>query len=397
MGSSTSLIRNLNRSSILEYVRDQGCVSRTQIERDLKISLPTVMRIVDILIDEQLLKHGDLQASTGGRPSAQVEFNGEAFAVAGIDLGGTKLYGAIASLSGNIQSTMYREHSDTGATTPEEFVESLCDFIEELLAIPRPDGQQMRGIGIGAPGITLVPEGIVKFAPSFNWHNLPLQQILRDRFSMPVTVENDVNLAALGEWGYGAAKGSQSSITLAIGTGIGAGIILENAIFRGFTQSAGEVGYMLPSIRVLGQQFDDGFGALESIASGNGIAARAQQLLRQNNIPFEEGHVSGRYVFEQARKDVAWACQVVAETIDYLALLIANVSVILDPEVIVLGGGVGRDADMLITPIKARLANVIPTIPRIVGSTLNRDATVMGAVVHVMNATSPTMIVKQLT
>ena len=396
MGTSTQLIRSINRSSILEYVRDQGRVSRTQIERDLNISLPTVMRIVDILIDEQFLKQGDVQVSTGGRPSTLVEFNGEAFAVAGIDLGGTKLYGAIANLSGTIQHTMYREHSDTGANTPEEYVESLCDFIEELIATPRPDGQQMRGIGIGAPGITLVPEGIVQFAPSFNWHNLPLQQILRERFSMPVTVENDVNLAALGEWGYGAARGSHSSITLAIGTGIGAGIILDNTIFRGFTQSAGEVGYMLPSIRSLGQRFDDGFGALESIASGNGIAARARQLLQTSEIPYEEAAISGRFVFEQARQGATWACQVVEETIDYLALLIANVSVVLDPEVIVLGGGVGRDAGMLIAPIQERLAHVIPTVPRIVGSTLNRDATVMGAVVHVMNATSANMIVKQL-
>ncbi len=388
------LIRRINRSAILELLREGRPLSRSEIARKLSLSLPTVMRIVDELTAEQLIQDGGVSA-TRGRPSQLVEFNGNAFGVVGVDLGGTKMSGMVADIAGNIQHTLYRTHQSTKTELNGDYLEGLTQFIQELLDAPRPNGQRIRGIGIGAPGVTLAPEGIVTWAPSLGWRDLPLQQILTERFQLPVIVENDVNLAALGEWGFGVGKKCQNMITIAIGTGIGAGIIINGEIYRGHNQAAGEVGYMLPSVAFLGKQYEQ-FGALESLASGTGIVDRARQLVGGDNGA-KLNSLTTREVFQLAEAGVPWAVQVVDETVDYLTLAIANISAILDPELVILGGGVTGSAGMLLQPITEKLKGLIPMPPRIAISTLGRHAAVMGAITQVINTTDERMVVKRLT
>ena len=390
------LLRTINRSLLLELVRENSPLSRSQIAKTLNISLPTVMRIVDDLKAEGLLRDTGQKGATKGRPASLIEFNGQSSAIIGVDLGGTKMHGMVADLAGNVQHSLYRTHKENQANSSEEYLEELYQFIDHLLAAPRPSGQQIRGIGVGAPGITRIPEGIITWAPSLGWRNLPLQTMLSERYGLPATVENDVNLAALGEQGFGAGKGSSNMVVITLGTGIGAGIIIDGVIYHGQNQAAGEIGYMLPGIKFLGQRHD-GFGALEMLASGTGIADRACQFLRQQNIPLPQQKVDARYVFSQAQVGVEWAKQVVSETADLLALAIANISVVLDPEVLVLGGGVSNSAHVLIEPIQNRLKGVIPHLPHIVLSELGRKAVVMGVIVHVMKATDEYVVVKKLT
>ena len=387
------LMRNINRSAILELIREESPISRSQVARQLNMSLPTVMRIVDDLMEEDLVRLRGIGESTGGRPSSLLEFNGDAYAVVGVDLGGTKMFGTVADLSGIIQHERYIPHKhDNG---PQQYFDELCEFIQMLLDAPRPPGQRIRGIGVGAPGFTLVPEGVVTWAPSLGWRDLPLQDMLSDCFDMPVFVENDVNLTALGEWGFGAGRGTSNLVSIAIGTGIGAGIIIGGALYRGHNQGAGEVGYLLPGVEFLGRSYDQ-FGALESLASGTGIAKRACQLLEQENKPIPSQELTAHDVFAAARAGEAWAQQVISETIDYLSLAIASISSLLDPEIIVLGGGVARSADLLIEPILQRLEGVVQFVPQMVASPLGRRAAAMGAIMLVLNATTEYFVVKRL-
>jgi predicted NBD/HSP70 family sugar kinase len=386
-------MRNINRSAVLEILRENSPIARSQIARNLNMSLPTVMRIVDDLMDEDLVRLHSLGESTGGRPSSLLEFNGNAYTVIGVDLGGTKMFGTVADLSGTIQHELYRAHED--GHEAGDYLEQLCRFIELLLDAPRPAGQRVRGIGIGVPALTQVPEGIVTWAPSLGWRDLPLQHILAERFDLPVFVENDVNLTALGEWGFGAGRGARNLVSIAIGTGIGAGIILGGALYRGHNQAAGEVGYLLPGVEYLGRRYE-GFGALESLASGSGVAERAARLLEQEGMPLFQNGLTAHDVFEAARQGESWAQRVVNETVDYLSLAIAGISALLDPEVIVLGGGVARSADMLIGPILQRLERAVPFVPRLVASPLERRAAAMGAIMLVLNATTEYVVVKRL-
>jgi glucokinase len=389
---TASAMREINRSAILEIIRQEGPISRTTIARRLGVSLPTVMRIVNKLIDEGFVRpYGDSEWS-GGRRRPLLEFNGNGFVVLGVDLGGTKMYGAISDLGGNII-----EELDTGrhGTSGEESYNRLVALIDTLLASPRLQGRRVRGIGVGAPGITRHKEGVVKWAYTLNWKDFPLKARLSERYDLPIIVDNDVNLAALGELWFGAGQNAQNMIMVAIGTGIGAGIIINRTLYRGANESSGEIGHMVPGCEFLGKNHLD-FGSLESVASGTGIAARASEILKSNRSPSHTGEVLAEDVFEAARQRQEWAWMIIDEVVDYLAIAIANLSVSFDPDLIVLGGGVARSADLLVGPVLRRLEGVIPTPPKLLVSSLGLRAAAMGAIANVLHNTDNYYVVYKL-
>lgn len=346
------------------------------------MSVPTAMRIVEELISINMVRDiGVGKESRVGRPRSLVEFNGSSHAVIGIDLGGTKMLGGIIDLTGKIQKEIRLPSSPNGSGAN---LNQLINLIEQLLANLRPDGQKVLGIGIGAPGITLATEGIVTWAPSLGWRDFPLAKLINERLNLPVFVENDVNLAALGELGFGAGIGVKNLVCIAIGTGIGSGIILGGILFRGADQAAGEIGYMIPGIEYLNRRYE-GFGALEGLASGTGVAERARTHLQQCGNGYRLMDLSAEDVFRAARANEAWALPIVDETLNYLALAIANIACLLNPEMIILGGGVGRSADMMIEPILKRIEGVIPHVPRLVASPLDNRAALLGVVTLVLN------------
>jgi len=389
---TASAMRDINRSAILEIIRRESPISRSAIAERLDVSLPTVMRIVDKLIEEGFVRlHGGTEWS-GGRRRPLLEFNAEGYVVLGIDLGGTKMYGAISDLGGNIiDEVNLGRHGTSG----EESFNRLVALIDTLLASPILEGRRVRGIGVGAPGITLHREGIVKWAFTLNWKDFPLKARLAERYNLPIIVDNDVNLAALGELWFGAGQNTQNMVLVAIGTGIGAGIIIDGALYRGANESSGEIGNMIPGREFLGKDYRN-FGALESVASGTGIAERARAVLKSERDPAELENLVSEDVFEAARHGQQWAWNIIYETVDFLAVAIANLATSFDPELIVLGGGVSQSADLLIEPILKRIKESLPTPPKLVVSSLGLRAAVMGAITNILHNTSNFYIVHKL-
>ncbi|MDR3574299.1 MAG: ROK family protein [Anaerolineaceae bacterium] len=373
-------MRAINRSAVLDLIRRQGPVSRSAISETLGVSLPTVLRIVEGLVNEGLVRSSGASEWSGGRRRPLVEFNSGQQHVIGVDLGGTKLYAALSDLGGNIlQERIIQQH----ATTGENSYLVVVKLIESLLEYAQQSGCCVRGLVLGAPGVTFPDSGLVQWAPSLEWRDFPLKQRLSAQFNLPVIVENDLNLAALGELWFGAGQNLTNLVLLAIGTGIGAGIVVNGSLYRGSHQAAGEVGYLLPDTSYLNRSFP-GFGALEEVASGTGIADHARHLLEGQRSPDQLKNLTSEQVFEAARLGEPWACQIVAEVVDYLAQTVASLTLCFDPDVIVLGGGVGRSADLLIEPILNRLAGAIPTPPRLVASRLGHRAGVMGAIISLL-------------
>jgi len=389
---TASAMRAINRSAILETIRREGPISRSAIAERLDVSLPTVMRIVDRLKEEGFVRPlGDKEWS-GGRRRSLLEFNPESYVVLGIDLGGTKMYGALSDLGGRVLDEVnIGQHGTSG----EDSYDRLVTLIDTLLASPKAQGRRVRGIGVGVPGITLHRQGIVKWAYTLQWKDFPIKARLTERYGLPITVDNDVNLAAMGELWFGAGQNAPNMILIAVGTGIGAGIIIDGALYRGSTESSGEIGSMLPGREFLGKDYRD-FGALESVASGTGIAERARKVLEAQGGPIDPGNVLAEDVFDAARQGQAWAWGVIDETVDFLAMAVANLTVMFDPEVIVLGGGVSRSADLLIEPILKRIDGAVPALPRLVTSSLGQRAGVMGAITNVLHNTSEFYIVRKL-
>lgn len=391
--ATSTVMRNVNRAAVLKLIRKQSPIARAEIARRLKLSLPTVMRIVDDLIEEGLVSLCDLPGeSTGGRPPALVEFNGKRYAVIGVDLGGQKIYGTLADLEGNIQHEIYIRRKE--GLGPEAYVEQLCAVIDELVHFPRPDRQELRGIGVGVPGVTLVPEGVVTWAPSLGWRDLPLQKILRERYAYPVFVENDVNLAVLGELGFGVGRDVRDLVLLVVGMGIGAGVILDGVLYRGHNQAAGEVGYLVPGVEYLGRRYEH-FGALESFASVRGIVARARRMLEEHGREVPED-LDVPTLLNMADSGDPLVGELMDEFVDDLALVVVALSAVLNPEMVVLGGEISDVADRLIERILPRVDGVVPYLPRLLASPLGLRAAVMGAIMLVLNITMESFTLRRL-
>lgn len=381
-------MRLINRSAILEYIRLNSPTSRTAIARKLDLSMPTVMRIVDDLFAENLLVKAGQSEQGMGRRRSLISYNKNAYTVIGIDLGGTKLYGALSNIGGEIIHEVTLKHHET---TGEESLQLVIDMIDELLGYA-PDKQSIRGIAVGAPGVTKNKEGVVEWAPSLNWRDFPLHQRLEAHFKLPTFVDNDVNLAVLGEHWFGSGRNVQNMILISIGTGVGAGLIIDGSLYRGFSKASGEVGYIVPDIHAMGKHYDK-FGALEDIISGTAIGQRAAAVKK---TPGKSDLISAEVVFDAARQGELWADKIIQDTISHLALGIANINTLLDLELIVLSGGVAQQSDILIEGIYDRIDGVIPRMPRIEVSKLGRRATVMGAIVLVVHATDNYYVVRKL-
>lgn len=385
-------MRGINRSAVLDIIRRESPISRTLIGQKLEISLATVMRIVDELTAEGLVRPEGSTEWSGGRRRALIEFNADGEVVIGVDMGRTKMFGAVCNLGGAVLAEIELSRHDT---TGEQSYELLVALIEALLASPKIGGRKVRGIGVGVPGVTRHAQGVVAWSPSLRWRDFPLKARLAAAFNFPITVENGVHLAALGEQWFGAGQNTQNIALIAVGDGIGAGVVIDGALYRGAQEAAGAIGALLPGREFLGRRSAEP-GALEAVVSGAGIAARAREALQGQRDPAELAALLAEDVFEAARRRDPWAEAVIAGAVDYLAMAIASLAACFDPDVIILGGGVARSSDLLLKPILARLEGALPTLPRLVVSPLDRRAAVLGAVASILHQTADFYVVHKL-
>ncbi len=389
---TASQMRGINRSAILELIRRESPIARTTIAKRLDVSLPTVMRIVDELMKDGFIRpYGETEWS-GGRRRPLLEFNADGYVVLGVDMGGAKLYGALSEIGGKIIDEI---NLDRGGASGEDCYLLLVKLIDTLLNSPGLNGRKVRGIGVGAPGITHHREGVVKWAYALDWRDFPLKERLNQRYKLPITVDNDVNLAALGELWFGAGQNTENMILITIGAGVGAGIIIDGTLYRGSREASGEIGHMIPGREFLGQSYLD-FGALESVSSIIGMVRRASQQTGASGTDIPRPNLLGEDLLEAARQGQSWTQPLLADTEDYLAMAVANLSVSFDPELIVLRGGIDLFADLLVDPIMKRMRGIIPNPPRLVVSDLGLRATVMGAIVTVLHNTSNFYVVHKL-
>jgi predicted NBD/HSP70 family sugar kinase len=389
-----TLLRRVNQSAVLEILREEGPLARSAIARRLQLSPPTITRIVAGLLESGLVFERDDGASTGGRPPTLLEFNARASSMIGVYIG-QHMFGALADLNGQIL-----ERRSVVAVPGDEGVQRLIGLIEDLRCEAALLGIPVRGACIGAPSIVVFPTGVVAWSPTLGWRNLPLRQILEDNLKLPVFVENEVNLIALGESWRGAGRGISSLVCISLGDGIGAGVVLEGNLYRGAQHAAGEIGYIIPGERFLGQSYDS-YGCLEGLAGSTGIVQRTQARLAAgapSGLSAEYGPNATRLtapaVLAAARNGDPTACAVVAETIDYLSIAVANLACILNPQRIIVSGEMAEFGDLFIEPIRTRLGGLLPAIPDIVLSELKTDAAILGAVATALRQTSDALFVQ---
>jgi glucokinase len=268
--------------------------------------------------------------------------------VIGIDLGGTKIYTALASLSGEIIAEVkVSTQSALGVTG----VQQNIIWTVEQVQIKAGSKDQVRAVGIGVPGPLNVNEGVVYQAPNLGWREVPIKQILEKALKLPVYIENDANLAAIGEHLRGAGVGVRDLIYVAVGTGIGGGLILNGQIYHGAGFGAGELGHM--TIEPDGRPCNCGNkGCLETLASGSAMVQKALDLVKngqgQSFLTAAQGEpqkISSYLIAQLAAAGDKEALSILEAAGIALGIGLANVINLLNPSLVILGGGalkVGR-------------------------------------------------------
>jgi glucokinase len=298
--------------------------------------------------------------------------------VVGVDIGGTSLRLALAGMDGRILFKW--KAPTTGIRDAHVVVGLIHEGVEDLLrqsGLPR---GALRAIAVGAPGVTDVEAGVV-IATSYlmGWRNVPLRDLLEAKLGIPAAIDNDVNMAALAESQMGAAQGTRDFVFIAIGTGIGAGIVLNGRLFHGMAWFAGEIGYMLvPGTTVKPLERGEP-GALEAIVGGEGIKAYWQSLWREELTPLPRALMATQ-IFDHALAGDALAHTVLDRCAQTLTYAIYNLSVILNCPLFVLGGSIGLHPALSQTIQDLLVQRDKRVQPKLVRSTLGADAQLVGAI-----------------
>jgi len=268
-------------------------------------------------------------------------------------------------------------------------VSQITRLIEDRSRLSGLDEASIKGVGIAVPGIVESKTGVVVWAPNLpGWRDRPLEKMLSEDFciGVPIFVEDDRVASILGEQWLGSARGTRNAIYIIIGTGIGAGILVDGKPYKG-SMVAGAIGWTLLGKDFMNQIYD--VGCLEHFASGPNIARRAIERVRKGAgtvmmamVGNESDRITSEVVFEAARKGDKIALDIVKETAQYLGIAVSNVVSILNPEIVVIGGGVGEASDLLLGDI----ADIVNSYAqpyaakqvRIVRSALGGNASLLG-------------------
>jgi predicted NBD/HSP70 family sugar kinase len=348
--------------AVLEALARRAPVSRAELAGTTGLSAATVGRTVGRLRRVGVVREYALKASGVGRPPRVVELDDHAAFVIGIDAGGRTLRASIADLAGNLRRRVARPVRDPGAR--DGLVDDLAALVAELSADVRPGSVQ--ALVAGVSGIVDHDEGRVLLSPDLpGLDGLALAAALRDRVELPTGIDNDDLLAAIGEATSGAAIGCRDVIFLSLGYGLGAGLLVAGRPVRGASNAAGAIAFLSP-------------GRLEDRASGRAIPARYRMVAGPDGDGAPIG--DARSVFELAAAGDPVAVQVIADVTADLGDLVVDVAALLDPEVIVVGGGLAEAGAALFEPLSERLAAALPYPPRLVPSALEDAAVLHGAV-----------------
>lgn len=312
--------------------------------------------------------------------------------IIGVDIGGTTCAVGAVPFEGGEPRALHTAPTDA-SEGGEAVVARLARMVEDTLdGLEEETGHgrdRVAGMGIGSPGPLDRDRGVVVETPNLGWRDFPLRDLLSDAVELPATLDNDANCATFGEWWVGAGRDVGSVVGLTLGTGIGGGIVLEGEILHGVSDVAGEIGHM--TVRFDGRRCKCGNrGCLEAYASGPNIAARAVEGVREGResilldlVDDGPGAVTAATVYDAIVRGDGYAREVMTETARILGAGIASLLNLLNPEVVVIAGGVTRAGDHLFEPlrdeVRSRAFRRAVEACRIVPARLPETAGVIGA------------------
>lgn len=359
----SKLIKNSNYSLVLELIRSKQPISRAMISKKLGLSRSTVSSIVDELLQKKIIVELGLGQSTkeGGRRGIELGFNPKSAFGIGVDIGGTKILMVITDWDGEI---VYKVKVKVSSS-----IDEIIKLIKHCIQNSGIDENLIIAMGVGVPAITNSKTGLVIDSPALGWKNIELKQQLQAHFSFPIFVNNDVNCAALGERWLGSGDNVRDMVFIAFGTGVGCAIVSKGELVEGHTFSSGEIGYLIDIEDVNNGCVNrmGSFGTFENKVSGTALSKHGFKAVE---------------LFQQYKQGVPSAVKVIHDLIMHVSIAIANICTLLNPEKIVIGGGVSDSFPVIIEEIKKQVTRFTPLYSEIELAQLGTEAGGLGAIAY---------------
>lgn len=363
-------MRTVNRRLLWDQLWEIGMATRPQLARDAGLSLPTVNAALNELEQVGLVRSAGRPESSHGRPAELFETDRRVGFAMAVDIGRAWIRVALADLSGTV---LGRADQRNNARTSSALVKLIRSATGELIADADVAAEQVAHTVIGSPGVYDARKGRVLYAANLpGWQRAGLRETLADHLSGELTIDNDANLAAIGEHAYGAGRGMAHFVYAHVGTGVGLGLMIDGRLYNGFSGAAGEAGYLPIGDGISTGGERPARGMLEERVAADAVVRYGRQCGLRTT--------TAEAVFAAARDQDPRGLAAIKLEAAELARLLASIAALLDPELIVLGGAIGRNFDLLHEPTRAALAALSPLMPAFAVGQLGDEAVLRGAI-----------------
>jgi glucokinase len=369
--------RRHNQQRLLDAIRQHGPISRADLAKCTRLSPPTVSSLIEGLLgDTGLLREVGVGISSGGRPPILLAFNAGYGCLVGLDITSRALRFSLTDLQGRaIGRAQVPLRTDSRAAGLDQVVSGIGMLLQDHGRDPA----SVFAIGISAPGTTDIRTGRVASAPNLpGWVDVPLRDLVQARYKVPVAVDNDANMAALGEQWQGSARSAEDFVFLSLGAGLGAGVVIGGRLHHGHRFCAGEISRMMLDYR----EWDADHGQRGYLGARIGAAsipnwAQARPLVAAAG---SDSEAALRVIFDLARSGDTEASAVLDNISVFLGSAVANIVSVLDPQLVVFGGGLSRAGELLIDRVRRVVTRLVPNVPGLELSGLGEEAALTGSV-----------------
>lgn len=350
------MIAQYNRVNVLQIIRKEGPINKAEIAKRTGLSIPTVMKITDEILRKNVICVAGKGESNGGKRPELLEIMDGTYYMIGLDIGRSRTSAVIMNLKGKVIAQRIMK---TGHTNPKEkLMLRVLTLTERAIEDSHIPLSSFLGVGVVTPGLIDLEEGKVLYSPDFGWENVDILEPIRERFGLPVLLDNSNKAVAMGEKWFGVAKDSSYFVCVNMGHGIGSAIMENGEFYRGNSGSSGEIGHI--TLEPDGPLCECGNrGCLEALASGKAIAREGRRAVQEGastlileKAEYDLDAIDAKEVFAAAREGDLAAKAIIERAEKYIGIGLASYINLLDPDMLVLAGGLTNAGSEFIDRIK---------------------------------------------
>lgn len=373
MKQDQDVIKQHNKSMVLDVIRARRPISRTEISKVTQMSATSIGRLVAELTEEGLIRETEELASSGvGRKAVMLDIVPDGRYAVGIDIQKKRVIVGLMDFAETPVASTELRHNARSAT-PDETIALLAQAVDSLLRDHRIPRGKVAGIGIGTPGVIDYERGVVQLSSTLGWRDVKLADRIAEATGIRTVIDNDLKVKILGEYLYGAAQGSDKTVLINVGTGIGSSLIINGSIFRGGSNSAGELGHM--TLDPHGNLCECGKrGCLQTYIDESALLTEARKIKEIREIGD---------LFEAVRGGESWAVEIMDRAALYIAVTVNNIVCLYDPDTVILSGDLVEQFEEILDRLQDHCKQVVWEPFRdsfqVIASRLQGNSIVLGA------------------